>query len=110
MPNMPAAEDSHTRPKHPKSRSFLAHGLFRDVATFADLERRISGLPTKRERGDAFEVFAEAYLATQTACQAAEVWPFDRVPSDLRQKHGLDTIGDMGVDGVYETTLGELNG
>lgn len=94
-------------PKHSKSRSF--RNLFGEVASFTELERRISALPTNQDRGDAFEVFAEAYLATQTACQASNVWPFDRIPAELRQKHGLDTDRDMGADGVYETTLGELN-
>jgi hypothetical protein len=44
------------------------------------LKARIAALPTERDRGDAFEVFAEAYLATQKIVGAEEVWPADQVP------------------------------
>jgi hypothetical protein len=51
--------------KHRRTRHFVASGLFDEIGSFAELETRISALPTKQDRGDAFEVFAEAYLATQ---------------------------------------------
>jgi hypothetical protein len=41
----------------------VRRGLFREVPTFTALETRIAALSTKQERGDAFEVFAEAYNA-----------------------------------------------
>jgi hypothetical protein len=37
-----------------------ARHLFEGIEGFADLEARIAALPTERDRGDAFEVFAEA--------------------------------------------------
>lgn len=58
---------------HPAASRFLNNGLFDELATFMDFEARISALPTTKEIGDAFEVFAEAYLATQKIAQAAEV-------------------------------------
>ena len=52
--------------RHRSAPHFSASGLFSALTSFAELEQRISDrLPTPQERGDAFEVFAEAYLATQ---------------------------------------------
>jgi hypothetical protein len=67
------AGDTFGRPRHRRCRHFVTSGLFDGLENFADLEARIAALPTKRERGDAFEVFAEAYLATQTIVGAEEV-------------------------------------
>ncbi|NQT37164.1 MAG: Helicase associated domain protein [Planctomycetes bacterium] len=91
-------------PQHGKTNRFI--GLFDGVTSFADLEDRISDLPTPKERGDAFEVFAEAYLATTRSVQAQQVWPGDAIPIPVMQQLNLPT-GDMGVDGVFRTTLGE---
>ena len=62
-----------------KWRSPGTGGLFDAIGTFGELENRISALPTNQDRGDAFEVFAEAYLATQKIVAAEEVWPAFRV-------------------------------
>jgi len=85
----------------------LLSPLFDGVEAFAVLEQRVAALPSTRERGDAFEVFAEAYLATQRITETAEVWPFEAIPLRERKSLGLDTGRDMGVDGVYRTTSGE---
>jgi hypothetical protein len=68
------------RPKHRRTHYFVASGLFDGLESFADLEVRIAALPTQRDRGDAFEVFAEAYLTSQKIVEAEEVWPADQVP------------------------------
>jgi hypothetical protein len=47
-------------PSHPNTRSYFECGLFDRLTSFRELEGRISGLATKGERGNAFEVFAEA--------------------------------------------------
>src|SRR6266550_6195735 len=93
-------------PTHPKTRSYFQRALFDGLASFRELEGRISGLGTKRERGAAFEVFAEAYLATVAVEKAKHVWPGASVPHSLRKRLAL-TIGDKGVDGIFETQLGE---
>lgn len=82
--------------KHPAAARCLNNGLFDDLASFSEIEARISALPTTKEIGDAFEVFAEAYLATQKIAQAREVWPFDAIPLDQRKTLSLDTGRDMG--------------
>ena len=94
--------------QHPKAASFVRQNLFAGVTTFAELEARIAALPDELARGNAFEVFAEAYLATQRKHDAAKVWPLASVSSRILQSLGL-AAQDYGVDGVFETALGQLN-
>jgi predicted helicase len=93
---------------HPKAPSYLQRGIFDGLKNFRELEARISALPTPQERGEAFEVFAEAYLATVAVEKARQVWPGARVPPSVRKRLAL-TIGDNGVDGIFETPLGETH-
>ena len=51
-------------PLHPKTREFAKSGLFAGLSSFEELEKRIAAIPENKGKGDAFEVFAEAYLAT----------------------------------------------
>jgi hypothetical protein len=67
---------------------------------------KIAALPDEQSRGAAFEVFAEAYLATQRKYDAAQVWPHGSVPLDILKNLGL-TQQDQGVDGVLQTLLGQ---
>ena len=94
--------------RHHKTAHFLKAKLFHKLDSFADLEERITALPTGKERGDAFEVFAEAYLATQRTSQAKEVWPYDSIPLSIKERLALPDK-DMGVDGVFETVAGDFN-
>jgi len=97
-----------TGPRHRRAGHFIARKLFEQLQDFADLEARIAALPTERDRGDAFEVFAEAYLATQKLVGAQEVWPADQVPIAVLQACCLP-IKDLGADGVYKTWAGQYN-
>jgi len=96
------------RPKHHRAKNYLQ--VFDGLTSFRELEDRISGLPTKQERGDAFEVFAEAYFATQRLVQAKTVWPFHAIPLETKERLSIGTGREMGVDGVFETNLGQFNG
>ena len=95
-------------PKHPKARLLVGQKLLHNLTSFAELESRIAALPTDKERGDAFEVFAEAYLATQRKHDSAHVWSHGFVPLDILKNLGL-TQQDQGVDGVLQTLLGQFN-
>ena len=92
-------------PLHPKAKEFAKSGLFAGVKSFADLEKRIAAIPENKRKGDAFEVFAEAYLATQRRHEVGTAWPLDAAPMDLLKKLKLP-LKDYGVDGVMQTTLG----
>ena len=95
------------KPKHKKVPLFLKKGLFSNLSSFTDLENRISNLPST-ERGDAFEVFAEAYFKTQKRHQAKEVWPDNGLPQSIRNKLGLPPT-DMGIDGIFKTYNGKFH-
>ena len=94
--------------RHPKATFFVQRHLFVGLTSFAELESKIAALPDEQSRGAAFEVFAEAYLATQRKHDAAQVWPHGSVPLDLLKNLGL-TQQDQGVDGVLQTLLGQFN-
>lgn len=94
--------------RHPKANSFVQRGFFSGLSIFAELEQKIAALPDEKSRGDAFEVFAEAYLATQRKHDAAQVWPHGSVPLDILKNLGLSQQ-DQGVDGVLQTLLGQFN-
>ena len=95
-------------PRHRRTGYFVARRLFDRLEGFADLEARIAALPTQQDRGDAFEVFAEAYLATQKLVGAEEVWPADQAPIAVLQACSLP-VKDLGADGVYKTWAGQYN-
>src|ERR1035437_5565636 len=95
-------------PKHARAAYFLRQRRFHDVCRFGDLERRIANLP-EIDRGPAFEVFAEAYLATSKDREAQEVWPWDKVPQTLCRELSLPAGRDVGVDGVFKTQGNEYH-
>jgi superfamily II DNA or RNA helicase len=99
--------DVQDRARHACAARFVGQNLFDDLTSFAGLEARIAALATEKERGDAFEVFAEAYLATQKIHQAAEVWPENSAPIAVMQKLALPDT-DQGVDGVLKQFDGAL--
>ena len=94
--------------RHPKATFFVQRHLFAGLTSFAELESKIAALPDEQSRGAAFEVFAEAYFATQRKHDAAQVWPHGSVPLDTLKHLGL-TQTDQGVDGVLQTLLGQFN-
>jgi superfamily II DNA or RNA helicase len=95
-------------PLHPKAKEFAKNGLFAGLSSFEELEKRIAAIPENKGKGDAFEVFAEAYLATQRKHDAHQVWPLNATPLDVLGKLGLGGM-DYGVDGVLQTLLGDLS-
>lgn len=96
------------RAQHPKAVSFIHQKLLSGVTVFEELESRIAALPSDKEKGDAFEVFAEAYLATQRKHDADKVWPLAAATNQLLDRLGL-TAQDYGVDGIFQTRFGEYN-
>ena len=95
-------------PLHDKAKALFKEGLYSGLSSFDALERRIAALDDDKKKGDAFEVFAEAYLATQRKHDAAMVWPLSAVPLDVLRSLGLSEQ-DYGIDGVFQTLLGHHN-
>jgi superfamily II DNA or RNA helicase len=95
-------------PRHPRASACVQQNLYAGLTAFSELEQRIAALPDQQSRGDAFEVFAEAYLVTQRKHDAAEAWPLKAAPLALLTQLAL-TTNDYGVDGIFQTTLGKFN-
>ena len=96
-------------PKHPAAARFLHDGLFEGLTCFSELEQRISVLENTKVEGDAFEVFAEAYLATQKQSQAEQIWPSAVLPEKLRLEL-IQPTREKGADGFYISKSGEYGG
>ena len=92
-----------SRPLHKKSSFFVKDGLFNKVNSYRDLEKRIEKLKDNQRRGDAFEVFVEAFLNTSDSFEAVKVYPsLAQTPAIIRQKLGVGKK-DKGIDGVFLT-------
>ena len=93
---------------HPSAPRLVATGLF-DVCSFAELEARISKFADEHTTavGDAFEIFFEAYLATQPIMQADQMWLVKQVDLDIRRELNLPADA-KGIDGVYRRRTGGL--
>ena len=95
-------------PKHPKAAEYSRNDFFRGIKSFDQLEEKISALPDGKAEGDAFEVFAEAYLATQRRYDTQDIWPLNAAPPSLLSRVSLRNQ-DYGIDGLFQTHLGQLN-
>lgn len=100
--------------RHPSAGKFIELGLFDGIRSFEEFERRVESLSgdsegaTNKLCGDAFEVFASAYLATQRQHDAETVWPLSEAPLELLEQTGL-AGRDLGVDGLFRTPLGKVS-
>ena len=95
-------------PKHPKTAKFVGSGLFANLKSFKELEGRISALGDNVQMGDAFEVFAEAFLVTQEGIDPDNLWPQGTEPLSLRNELGLPR-DDFGIDGIYLNQSGQYD-
>ena len=85
----------------PKASDFAATGLFSGLNSFAELEVRISALQEEKQRGDAFEVFAGAWVALFYPQNVAsqQFWPLD---AGLAARLNVDALCDLGIDSILE--------
>lgn len=94
--------------KHAQSHSLIAHGIFDSLTSFKEFENRVSALfeLNTKAQGDAFEIFVEAYLATQSILQCQETWLVGSIPIEIRETLNLPN-DSKGIDGIYRTMLDE---
>ena len=87
--------------QHPKTSTWIRQGIFDDLKSFEEFEARVNRIPEEKDRGDAFEIFTEAFLATQPIAQCVKHWVVGNIPLPLRERYRLppDTTG---IDGIYE--------
>ena len=87
---------------HAKAPYWIRQGLFDDLRSFDVFENRVNKIIEEKDRGDAFEIFIEGYLATQAITQRVRHWVVGSIPLDLREAYKLPKDG-TGIDGIYET-------
>ena len=95
--------------KHAQAPVLISQGVFDSVKTFRDFEQRVSALfdTNTKAQGDAFEIFVEAYLATQPILQCQETWLVGDIPVEIREALNLPN-DSKGIDGVYKSMLGDF--
>ena len=99
---------------HKYSDYFRRIGLFKNIKSFKDLEKKIINLnvtPGRTERqtkGDAFEVFAEALINVSKKFNAKAVYPDGKIPIKILNKVEMNIL-DKGKDGVYLTKDNKIN-
>jgi len=76
-------------PKHPKATENSRNDFFRGIESFDQLEEKIYAIPDGKTEGDAFEVFAEAYLAAQGRYYAQDIGPLNAAPPSLLSRISL---------------------
>jgi superfamily II DNA or RNA helicase len=92
--------------KHAQAPVLISQGVFDSVKTFRDFEQKVSDLGevNTKAQGDAFEIFVEAYLATQPILQCQETWLVGDIPVEIREALNLPN-DSKGIDGVYKSML-----
>lgn len=95
--------------KHPYAAQLIKQGLYDNLQSFPELEKRISALGEQNTKivGDAFEIFVEGYLATQQKLQADTLWLVGQLPLEVRQQLNLPNDA-KGIDGVFRTRIDTL--
>src|SRR6476661_2317655 len=86
---------------HPKAPYCIRQGIFHDLRSFEVFENRVNQIIEEKDRGDAFEIFIEGYLATQTITQCVRHWVVGDIPLSLRERYKLPR-DPTGIDGIYE--------
>lgn len=92
--------------KHSQAPVLISQGVFDSIKSFRDFEQKVSALGevNSKAQGDAFEIFVEAYLATQPILQCQETWLVGDIPVYIREALNLPN-DSKGIDGVYKSML-----
>ena len=86
---------------HPKAAHWVRTGIYSALTSFADFEAKVNKIPEEKDRGDAFEIFIEGYLATQPITQCVRHWVVGDIPLPLRERYKLPRDA-TGIDGIFE--------
>ena len=77
--------------------------LIKGTHSWTELEVRIAGLPSEKERGDAFEEFCQAFFAIHPLFQFDRVYKQKEIPQSVFKRLGYPVVQDIGIDGVALT-------
>jgi len=98
--------------KHRYIKSIRKLGLFKDVKSFEEIEKQIEKhSDSNKDRGDAFEVFAEAYLTLGINLPYKAVYPENKLTAKHfnRLKITTSETNVRGIDGALETQSDEFH-
>jgi hypothetical protein len=59
---------------HYRAAHWIQKGIFDNLQSFGEFEARVDSVFEEKDRGDIFEVFVEAFLATQSITQRVRHW------------------------------------
>jgi superfamily II DNA or RNA helicase len=82
--------------------------LVEGVTSWAELEARISNLPSEKDRGETFEEFCKGFFLLDPVFQFEKIYQQNEIPASLRSRLGYPGIQDIGIDGVALTADGKL--
>jgi predicted helicase len=99
-------EKASAQDDHMDGNSLLS--LIENIDTWDSLEKRIAGLPTEMQRGNAFEEFCQAFFLLDPVFQFREVYRQNEIPPSVRGRLGYPGIQDLGIDGVGITHEGRI--
>jgi hypothetical protein len=93
-----------TNALHRKASYWIRQGIFDDLRSFDAFESRVNAIPEEKDRGDAFEIFIEGYLATQNIAQCVKHWVVGEIPLPLRERYNLPS-DPTGSDGFVSLPI-----
>jgi len=98
--------------KHRYIKSIRKLGLFKGIKSFEEIEKQIEEhSDSNKDRGDAFEVFAEAYLTLGINLPYKAVYPENKLTAKhfKRLRITSSDINVRGIDGALETQSDEFH-
>lgn len=82
--------------------------LLAGVSAWEQLEKKIAQLPTKKEKGDCFELFVKCLLTLSLEYHLEKVWLLNETPGKYIEKLGQRMGQDFGIDIIATTDEGTL--
>ena len=83
---------------HPLARKVINSRVFRNVKSFAQLERKISKIKNTKVKGAAWEIFRKFYMTQVRGIK--EFYYCHQIPLEFKNKLRIPD-GDKGIDCVY---------
>lgn len=94
--------------KHTAVKELISLGVFDNLTSFKEFEKRSKTLPNSKLVGDYLEILVEGLLYTHPDFLAKNVWQVGYIPPRIVKKYNFPKHGTMGLDGAYEDQFGQV--